>query len=533
MLGSAVDQHAQQTASLRLAEPVAALSLATDLGMGQPMESVLLSAVLGVRLASLFGVSDSELSEVYYVALLRFVGCNADAHVAAETFGDELVAREHFAQADFGRPTSVLATLMRHLGADQPPARRVLTLLTAFANMPRLYGTALAHCEVGQLLADRLGFERGIHEALYQIFERWDGKGMPKRLRGEGIAFSARVVPLAQDAVVYHRLGGPAAAVAMVRQRAGGAYDPALAERFCLNASQLMAGFGVDSAWDAALATEPGVQRRISDAQLDTTLRAMADFVDLKSTSTLGHSSGVAELAEAAARRYPLPASDIIDVRRAALVHDLGRTGVSAAVWEKRGPLAEGDWERVRLHPYLTERILARCPSLIAVGRLAGLHHERLDGSGYFRAATSTQLSPAARLLAAADVYHALTEPRPHRPARSPEQAAQVLREYSANRRLDPTAVDAVLFAAGHQSSEGSRRREYPGGLTAREVDVLRLVARGRSDRQIGAQLVVSERTAHHHVEHIYDKLGVSTRAAAAFFAMQHDLVSVEPAEMG
>src|SRR4030088_2166894 len=188
MLGSAVDQHQRQTASLRLAEPVAALSLATDLGMGQPMESVLLSAVLGVRLGSLFGVSDAELSEVYYLALLRFVGCNADAHVAAETFGDELVAREHFAQADFGRPTSVLATLMRHLGADQPPARRVLTLLTAFANMPRLYGTALAHCEVGQLLADRLGFERGIHDALYQIFERWDGKGMPKRLRGEDVA---------------------------------------------------------------------------------------------------------------------------------------------------------------------------------------------------------------------------------------------------------------------------------------------------------------------------------------------------------
>jgi hypothetical protein len=152
MLGRAVDQYERQTASLHLAEPVTALSLATDLGMGQPMESVLLAAVLGVRLASLFGVSDAELSGVCYVALLRFVGCNADAHVAAETFGDELVAREHFAEADYGRPTSVLATLLRHLGADQPPARRERILLTAFANMPRLYGTALAHCEVGQLL---------------------------------------------------------------------------------------------------------------------------------------------------------------------------------------------------------------------------------------------------------------------------------------------------------------------------------------------------------------------------------------------
>ena len=287
---------------------------------------------------------------------------------------------------------------------------------------------------------------------------------MPTRLRGEGIAFSARVVPLAQDAVVYHRLGGPDAAVAMVRQRAGGAYDPALAERFCLNASQLMAGFGVDSAWDAALASEPGVQRRISDVQLDTTLRAMADFVDLKSTSTLGHSSGVAELAEAAARRYPLPASDIIDVRRAALVHDLGRTGVSAGVWEKHGPLAEGDWERVRLHPYLTERILARCPSLVALGRLAGLHHERLDGSGYFRAASATQLSPAARLLAAADVYHALTEPRPHRPARTPEQAAQVLREYGAKQNLTPRRSTQCSLQRGTRAQNVASVASIPVG---------------------------------------------------------------------
>jgi DNA-binding CsgD family transcriptional regulator len=142
--------------------------------------------------------------------------------------------------------------------------------------------------------------------------------------------------------------------------------------------------------------------------------------------------------------------------------------------------------------------------------------------SSFARPTRPAQLSPGTRLLAAADVYHALTEPRPHRPARTPEQAAQVLREHSANQKLDPNAVNAVLFAAGHRSAERRTRREYPGGLTAREVEVLRLVARGSSDRQIGAQLVVSERTAHHHVEHIYDKLGVSTRAAAAFVAMQH-----------
>jgi HD-GYP domain-containing protein (c-di-GMP phosphodiesterase class II) len=520
-------------ARLRLAEPLAALSLATDLGMGQPMEWVLLSTVLAVRLASTFALDDADLAAVYYVALLRFVGCTADAHVAAETFGDELSARAHFAQADFGQPTSVIMTLARHLGAGQPPASRARTLLHALANMPRLYGTAVAHCEVGQLLADRLGFERGVHDALFQIFERWDGKGMPRRLRGEAIALPARLVPLANDAVVFHRLGGVAAAREVVKRRAGGAYDPRLAARFVERAEELMADFGHLTVWEAALASEPGTPRTISEAGLDTALEAMADFVDLKSTSTLGHSRGVATLAEAAAHRCRLGPAEAVRLRRAALVHDLGRSGVSAGVWERRGALGDADWERVRLHPYFTERVLARSPALAPLGQLAGLHHERLDGSGYHRAATATQLSVAARLLAAADVYHALVEPRPHRMARTPEQAAQQLRDDAFAGRLDPTAADAVLIAAGHHNRRRTTGTSYPAGLTEREVEVLRLVARGLADKHIAEQLVISERTAHHHVEHIFDKLCVSTRAAAAFFAMQHDLLERAPPEMG
>ncbi len=234
-----VSAPVSSNAGLRLAELLGALSLATDLGMGQPMESVLLSTVLAIRLASTCNVDEDELSVVYYVALLRFVGCNADAHVAAETFGDELLARGHFAEADFGRPTSVFATLLRHLGASESPIVRARMLMTAFANMPRLYGTAVAHCEVGQLLADRFDLGPNVRQALFEVFERWDGRGMPRRLKGEQLAFAARLVPLATDAVVYHRLGGVDAALTMVRERSGGAYDPRLVEHFIAEADRL------------------------------------------------------------------------------------------------------------------------------------------------------------------------------------------------------------------------------------------------------------------------------------------------------
>src|SRR5262249_13917783 len=191
-----------------------------------------------------------------------------------------------------GRPTSVLATLARPLGASDPPLVRARMLVTALANMPRLYGTAVAHCEVGQLLADRLDLGPNVHSALFEVFERWDGRGIPRKLKGEAVAFPARVVPLATDALVYFRLGGVDAARTIVRQRSGGAYDPRLVERFVAEADRLFLDVGTTSAWDLALDAEPGRQPRLSPRQLEAALRAMADFVDLKSTSTLGHSTG-------------------------------------------------------------------------------------------------------------------------------------------------------------------------------------------------------------------------------------------------
>jgi HD-GYP domain-containing protein (c-di-GMP phosphodiesterase class II) len=322
---------------------------------------------------------------------------------------------------------------------------------------------------------------------------------------------------------VFHRDGGIDAAVALARQRSGTQFDPAIVECFCDAADDLLAPLAEATSWEAVIDAQPGLGRTLSDPELDIALEAIADFADLKSPYTLGHSRGVADLAAEAGRRCGLADEELSELRRAGLVHDLGRLGVSNVIWDKRGPLTAVERERVRLHPYLTERILSASPALAPLGALAAQHHERLDGSGYPRGMKASMLSPQVRILAAADVYRAMLEPRPHREARTAAAAADELRTEARDGRLDGEAVDAVLRAAGHETS---RRPERPAGLTAREVEILRLLARGLLNKEIARQLEISPKTVGNHIEHIYAKIGVSSRAAAALFATEHGLLS-------
>ena len=333
-----------------------------------------------------------------------------------------------------------------------------------------------SHCASAGVLADRVGLAAEVREALAYFFERWDGSGLPLGARGDAIPVEMRVVQLADVAEVHLRLGGVDGAVGMARSRSGTQFDPAIAATFDRCAGEILEGLP-DDVWRAALAQAPDRDRLLTEDELDGLLEAMGDFVDLKCPFTLGHSRGVAALAAEAGRRCGLPGPDVKLLRRAGLVHDLGRMGVSNAIWEKPGPLSAGEWERVRLHPYLTGRILSRVRGLEPVAALAAAHHERQDGSGYPRAVGGGALTPPARLLAAADAYHAMVEPRPHRGALSEGDAAERLRRQARESRLDAQAVDAVLEAAGHRVP---RRKAWPAGLTTREVEVLRLVAQGR-----------------------------------------------------
>ncbi|HET8524319.1 MAG TPA: HD domain-containing phosphohydrolase, partial [Thermomicrobiales bacterium] len=380
--------------------------------------------------------------------------------------------------------------------------------------------------EVAQLFADRLGLGENVQSALDCLIEQWDGNGVPLGLRGEAIPLPSRLVRLAGDVIVAHVDGGIDAAVDVAQKRSGILYDPALVARFCERAADLLAPLAEEPAWDAVLDAEPGPRARLSTSELDAACHALADFADLKSPYFLGHSAAVADLAARAGEVCGLPVDDVQALRRAGYIHDLGRVGVSNVIWEKPGSLTIGEWERVRLHPYFTERILNRLSALNSITAVAALHHERLDGGGYHRGVPATMQPLPARILATADVYQAMIAARPHRPALSEDEAAAALRDEAAAGRLDRDAVNAVLSAAGHRVR--SKRPRWPAGLSNREVEVLRLLARGHSSREIADQLSISDKTVGHHIEHIYGKVDVSTRAGATLFALTHGLV-LEP----
>jgi response regulator RpfG family c-di-GMP phosphodiesterase/DNA-binding CsgD family transcriptional regulator len=344
-------------------------------------------------------------------------------------------------------------------------------------------------------------------------------------LSGEAVPLASRVAHLAEFVEVAHRTGGVDEARSLASRRAGKQFDPALARMVVDHADELLAGLDETHAWEAVIEAEPALSVTLTGDRFDAALLAIADFVDLKSPYTLGHARAVSELASAAAAGLGMPEADVIALKRAGLVHDFGRLGVSNAILDKRGPLAPGEWERVRLTPYLTERILHSSPALSGLGAIALAHRERLDGSGYPRGLAGGAISRPARVLACADAYQAMRESRPHRSALTADDAAGELRADVRAGRLDADAADAVLAAAGHRVR---RRREGPAGLTTREVEVLRLLAQGLSNKEIAERLVISPKTAGNHIEHIYAKIDASSRATASLFAMQHGLLPDE-----
>ncbi|MGH3103844.1 MAG: HD domain-containing phosphohydrolase [Gaiellaceae bacterium] len=509
----------------RLADLVAALSLATDLGMGQPMQQALRTCLLSVEAGRELGLAEETLSDVYYLSLLRFVGCTSDAHEeAAKVGGEEIAFRAALAPVLMADTPEFLRQMIRHFAEGSPPLTRLRLFAAALAEGSGGAKKQLAvHCEVAQMLARRVGLRETVGECVAHVFERWDGKGLPGELAGEAIPIAARIVAAARDVDVLYRLGGWELVADVLRRRRARAYDPAVVDLFLERGERPIAAAGGDSPWEAVLACEPSPQTRISESRLDEVLSAFADFADLKSPFTRGHSPGVAKLADAAARDAGLPAADVADLRRAALVHDLGRTGIANGIWDKPAALSAEEWERVRLHPYLSERLLSHSPTLGRLAALAGSHHERLDGSGYHRGSRASALPAAARILAAADAFQAMTQPRPHRPAFAATAAATQLRHEVSEGKLDHDAVQAVLAAAGQ--AETRPRHAWPAGLTDREVEVLRLISRGASNRVVATELTISVKTVGRHVENIYNKIGVSSRPAAALYAMEHDLI--------
>jgi HD-GYP domain-containing protein (c-di-GMP phosphodiesterase class II) len=506
---------------LRRAELLAAISLAIDLGLGQPIEHMLRSSLIATRIAERMGLDAQQQATVYYSNLVGWIGCHADSHELSALFSDDIAYRADTYAVDMAG-LSFLRLMVSHVGRELPGwergMRSVAFVLTARNQVARLIHS---HCSSAGVLTDRMGLDRRVGEALAYVFERWDGRGMPNGARGPDIPIEIHIVHLADVVEVHLRTGGLAGAVDVVRSRRGTQFSPAVVEVFERDAVAIVDGLLEMDVWAAALAHAPDRDRILDDDEIDELLRAIGDFVDLKCPCSPGYSRGVGDLAAAAARYLRMPLADVTRLYRAGLVHGLGRLGVSNQIWEKKTPLSMAEWERLRMYPYLTGRILSRVGGLESVVSIATRHEERLDGSGFPRGLAGTELTVHDRLLAAAVAYHQLLEPRPDRAALDARGAADQLRREARAGRLDAESVDAVLAAAGHRAS---RRTPWSAGLTSREVEVLRLVAQGRSNREIAAELFIAEKTARNHVERVYAKLGVNNRTQATLAAIDRGL---------
>jgi HD-GYP domain-containing protein (c-di-GMP phosphodiesterase class II) len=507
---------------VRTAEVAATLCLATDLGMGFPFEQGLQSTLVAMRLADRLGVDHATAAQTYYGCLLMYSGCTTDTDVTTAIFGGSMTS--HVVPATFGSQREIVAGILRALPTpgSSPPARAAQVARRLPRAMRERDPHLAAICEVAQMLAERLALPPSIHDLFFQLTDRWDGKGPLRRGKGDEIPLALRIVHVARDAALQRLLGGEAFAVRTVRERAGRGFDPEVAACLADNAPEILALDQDASAWQETLACEPEPGLRLEGDALDGALRALGSFADLISPYLSGHSAGVAMLARKAAEACRLDVADVDAVWRAALVHDLGRAAVHPRIWQKPAALSADEWEHVRLHPYQTERVLSRSPFLSSLAPIAGAHHERLDRSGYHRGSSGAELTLSARILAAADAYHAMTEPRPHRDALSPEQAAEELAREASDGKVDADAAVAVIEAAGQRAP----RLERPAGLTEREAEVVSMLARGLQTKQVARALGISAKTADHHIQSAYRKMGVSTRAGATLFAMEHGLVA-------
>jgi HD-GYP domain-containing protein (c-di-GMP phosphodiesterase class II) len=517
---------------LSLGELVAVLTLGQDSSFGQPLESQMRSTLLAIWLAGSAGLGAEVCETAYWCAQLRYLGCTAHAHEVSAMFGDDIETRARTLTYDASNPAEVLRDAVTFgLPGKRGIARigAVVSILAGgrkFAQMNFRSG-----CEAADLLAVRLGMGQPVRDALACTFERWNGRGQPNGVTGERIPLGMRIVHLTHDVEALARLRSPAEAIALIRERSGRAYDPGLVAEFLPVAAEFLSRLEKLDPWDAVLAAEPGPRRMLGGEDLDSALEVAADFIDLKSPFTAGHSRQVAALAAGACQRAGLPAAEVVRTRRAGLLHDLGRTAVPNSIWDKPAALTRAEFDRVELHPLLTEQMLRRASALGALNPLAACHHEKADGSGYVKGLTASQLSPAARILAAADRYQAMTQERAHRPALTPQAAATELRRMTAQGHADRDAAECVLAAAGHQAHP--RPHRPPAGMTDREVEVLRLAATRLTTAQIARRLVISPKTADSHIQRIYAKAGVSTRAAATVFAMRHgfmDPIGQDPA---
>jgi HD-GYP domain-containing protein (c-di-GMP phosphodiesterase class II) len=506
-----------------MAELVGRLSLAFDIASDAPYGKAVRSVVLATELGGFVGASAEELRDTYWLSLFAYLGCTGFAHEEGVMgAGDDRAVRSAMSMFSVDDPIDSTLGVIRGIAPDQSIARRVRAIAGMFTDRTLMERFQRAMCDTSTRLAEVVGAGPRILAALAQLCERWDGRGVPAHLAGEALAMPLRLHQLAFVVETAHQRRGREGAVALVRRRAGGQFDPRLAEVFLDRQAALFGALEDPRIFERFLGLEGKPISWADERRMDDVARALAMFADLKCPTFLGHSTGVAGLAERAAAQLQMPPEEAQELRWAALLHDIGRLSVPNGIWSRTGSLDWSERERVRLHAYYTDRVLSPIEALRPVAEVAAAAHERVDGSGYHQHRSGRSLLAAARVLAAADVAHAMSEERPHRPALDNAAIARELVAEVREGRLDANAVDAVLASLGIEKRSAAPTTH---GLSERELDVSRLLARGKTNKEIADLLGISTRTVHNHVAHIFDKLGVHSRSGAAIWLMQHDLV--------
>ncbi|MBN1450363.1 MAG: HD domain-containing protein, partial [Anaerolineales bacterium] len=498
---------------MRMAEVLAAFSFATDLGTGKSMGHALRACYLGMAMARELRLSDSEQVELYYSFLLMHSGCAALSLAMAPIIqGDELAAIGDITLRDDSSLREMLGWMRANVSPDAPLPTRILNLVRALLHNPD-EGDVRGVCEVAVRVAQRLDMPPGVQNAVRYYLERWDGKG-PFGLRGDEIPLSARLLHMALKADACNTVHGRDAAETIALERKGKLFDPHVVDVFLSVAreSNLWEILAKQDLWEVVLELEPdSPYRTIEETRLDDVALAAADFVDLKSPATVTHSRETAYFAECIARRLGLPESEITTIHRAALVHDLGHLALPSHILLNQDQLSEVDKEKLRLHPYYTERVLSRMPVLASIAAIAGMHHERLNGTGYYRGLSGDELPVSACILALADDFQERLQASRHHTTPDPQDVLKSMQP-DIGPLFSPDCYAALAEELGGTAPQPRPRRDRPAGLTNREVEVLQHVAKGDTNRQIAQALVISERTVAHHLEHIYDKIGISSR---------------------
>lgn len=526
MASEALTTQPHPEPQVRAAEIAAALCLATDLSMGFQWGHGLAATLSAMRLCDLVGVDSSTRQDTYYLSLLTYVGCTADAAEKSGIYGGPIT--ENIVGVIWGSQLEKLRVVTRMV--PEPGASPVAAAVQLARGMPK----ALAHhpreqlalCEVAQMTSRRLGLPESVADTFHYLTERWDGGGALKRARGDELPLALRIALVARDGSFLATVGGQAYASRIIQERAGRAHDPQIAKLLAKHSGDVLHADPAQPTdtvpWEDVLAAEKGGQVTLTGPRVEDALGALGDFAELPTPSFRGHASVVAHLAHRASGIVGMDAAAASRTRCAALVQDVGRVSVPAHVWEKAEPLTADEWERVRLHPYYSERVCSRSPFLRDLGRDAACHHERLDGSGFHRGLGAEALSMTARILAAADAFQTLRQPGFARAPVALADAADQLAEQVKEGRVDADAVGAIVEAAGGVP----RPLPRPAGLTPRETQVVALIARGLATKQVARRLGISAKTADHHIQNSYRKIGVSSRSALTLFAMQHGLLA-------